>query len=203
MLLVFSQRSNLRCNMDDLTAASSPHMYSSSVRRTFSPVYAAGAGYQSGSEKPDDQAFGLQSRCPETTVRAQAEEITSLYRQLSEAKQVLQKLEPNRTEARPSLHESTPSSLPVCATAQPWQQAQLVEMLQGIRQLADKQRSTAEEILAELLLQVCNVFLFKVGFAFRFFLAACMDCSNICCDFDDIPQEEIVLSSACTQVPSG
>lgn len=97
-------------------------------------------------------------------MRAQAEEITSLYRQLSEAKQVLQKLEPNRTEARPSLHESTPNSLPLCATAQPWQQARLVGMLQGIRQLADKQRSTAEEILAELLLQVCNVFLFKVSF---------------------------------------
>ena len=109
MLLVFLQRSNLRCKMDDLTAASSPHKYSSSVRRTFSPVYAAGAGYQSDLEKPDDQALGLQSRCSQTTVRAQAEEITSLHRQLSEAKQVVQKLEPNRTEARPSLHESTPA----------------------------------------------------------------------------------------------
>ena len=45
-------------------------------------------------------------------------------------------------------------------------------MLQGIRQLADRQRSTAEEILAELMLQVCNVFLFKVGFAFKYFLGS-------------------------------
>ena len=99
--------------MDGSTATSSPHEYSLSVRRSagiLSTAYAAGAGYPVGLEVPDDQAFGLHSRCSETTVREQIEEVTSLPRQLSEAKQVLPKLGPNRKEARSRLHGSTLSA---------------------------------------------------------------------------------------------
>ena len=37
-------------------------------------------------------------------------------------------------------------------------------MVKGIRELADEQRSIAEEGIAEMLLQVCNIFLFKLSF---------------------------------------